>query len=86
MSPITRKASSPAGTTPASIGVSPVPVSNAIAVNGEAASGRDSRAPFALTPFSTATGETPMLAGVLPVGDSGYLVIGDKGADLYRPQ
>ena len=27
-----------------------------------------------------------LLSGVLPVDDAGYLVIGDKGADLYRPK
>ena len=36
--------------------------------------------------FETGTGETPMLAGVVPAGDDAFLVIGDKGADFHRPK
>ena len=39
-----------------------------------------------VTAYEMSTGETPLLSGVLPVDDAGYLVIGDKGADLYRPK
>ena len=46
----------------------------------------DADSPFTATAFETASGETPLLSGVLPVDDAGYLVIGDKGADLYRPK
>lgn len=42
--------------------------------------------PFAATSFKMASGETPNLTGVLPAGDAGFIVVGDKGAGLYRPQ
>ncbi|HBD20975.1 MAG TPA: sialidase, partial [Arenimonas sp.] len=42
--------------------------------------------PFAATSFEMASGETPNLTGVLPAGDAGFIVVGDKGAGLYRPQ
>ena len=53
--------------------------------NGVVLTRPDAASPFAPATFATATGETPLLAGVLPAGD-GYLVIGDKGADLYNPK
>jgi photosystem II stability/assembly factor-like uncharacterized protein len=57
-----------------------------VGANGVVLHRADGSAPFAAATFQTATGETPLLSGVLPAGDAGYLVIGDKGADLYRPQ
>ncbi len=70
------------------MGGSALPGGGAILVgaNGVVLHRADGASPFAATTFETATGETPLLSGVLPAGDAGYLVIGDKGADLYRPQ
>lgn len=57
-----------------------------VGANGVVLMRPDAGSPFVATTFETATGETPLLSNVLPAGDAGYLVIGDKGADLYRPQ
>jgi photosystem II stability/assembly factor-like uncharacterized protein len=57
-----------------------------VGANGMVLSRPDAATPFATTAFATGTGETPLLAGVLPVGDNAYLVVGDKGADLYTPK
>jgi len=46
----------------------------------------DADSPFTETTFQTATGETPTLTGVWPAGDAGYIVVGDKGAGVFRPQ
>lgn len=57
-----------------------------VGANGVVLTRPDADSPFTATAFETAAGETPLLSGVLPVDDTGFLVIGDKGADLYRPQ
>lgn len=57
-----------------------------VGANGVVLMRPDATSPFTATTFETATGETPLLSNVLPAGDAGFLVIGDKGADLYRPQ
>jgi photosystem II stability/assembly factor-like uncharacterized protein len=57
-----------------------------VGANGAILSRPDAGTPFTATAFEMRTGETPLLSGVLPVDDAGYLVIGDKGADLYRPK
>lgn len=57
-----------------------------VGANGVVLMRPDADSPFTATTFETATGETPLLSNVLPAGDAGFLVIGDKGADLYRPQ
>ncbi|MBW8369181.1 MAG: hypothetical protein K0M70_15155, partial [Arenimonas sp.] len=57
-----------------------------VGANGAILSRPDADSPFTATAFETASGETPLLSGVVPVDGAGYLVIGDKGADLYRPQ
>jgi photosystem II stability/assembly factor-like uncharacterized protein len=57
-----------------------------VGANGAILTRPDAASPFTATAFETASGETPLLSGVLPVDGAGYLVIGDKGADLYRPQ
>ena len=57
-----------------------------VGANGAILSRPDAGSPFTATAFETASGETPLLSGVLPVEGTGFLVIGDKGADLYRPQ
>ena len=70
------------------MGGSALPGGGAILVgaNGVVLHRADTSAPFVATTFQTATGETPLLSGALSAGDAGFLVIGDKGADLYRPQ
>jgi photosystem II stability/assembly factor-like uncharacterized protein len=57
-----------------------------VGANGMVLSRPDAATPFTTTAFETGTGETPLLAAVLPVGDAAYLVVGDKGADLHTPQ
>lgn len=57
-----------------------------VGANGAVLTRANADAPFTATAFETASGETPLLSGVLPVDGAGYLVIGDKGADMYRPQ
>ncbi len=57
-----------------------------VGANGAILSRPNADSPFTATAFATASGETPLLSGVLPVDGAGFLVIGDKGADLYRPQ
>lgn len=42
--------------------------------------------PFVAASHAMASGETPLLAGVIPLDDGRFLLIGDKGADLYRPE
>jgi photosystem II stability/assembly factor-like uncharacterized protein len=56
-----------------------------VGANGVVLTRASADAPFAATAFATATGETPLLAAVLPL-DAGYLVVGDKGADVHNPQ
>jgi photosystem II stability/assembly factor-like uncharacterized protein len=76
------------GVTTSLMGGHALPNGGAILVgtNGVVLMRPDAGSPFTATTFETATGETPLLSNVLPAGDAGYLVIGDKGADLYRPQ
>ncbi|MBP6596853.1 MAG: hypothetical protein KA196_05005 [Arenimonas sp.] len=57
-----------------------------VGANGAVLVRPDADSPFVATAYEMSTGETPLLSGVLPTDDSGFLVIGDKGADLYRPQ
>ena len=57
-----------------------------VGANGAILSRPNADSPFTATAFATASGETPLLSGVLPVDGAGFLVIGDKGADMYRPQ
>jgi photosystem II stability/assembly factor-like uncharacterized protein len=57
-----------------------------VGANGAILMRPDAETPFTATAFETAKGETPLLSGVVPLGDASFLVIGDKGADLYRPK
>ena len=43
-------------------------------------------APFAPATFRNAAGETPALSGIAAAGGGGFVLIGDKGADVYKPQ
>ncbi len=54
--------------------------------NGAVLTRPDAATPFTAIAHAMPNGETPLLSGVLPLDDSGFLVIGDKGADLYRPK
>jgi photosystem II stability/assembly factor-like uncharacterized protein len=56
-----------------------------VGANGAVLVRADAASPFTATSFQSGNG-TPLLSGVIPAGDAGYLLIGDKGADLYRPQ
>ncbi|WP_460455665.1 WD40/YVTN/BNR-like repeat-containing protein [Arenimonas alkanexedens] len=57
-----------------------------VGANGAILTRPDAATPFTAVAYEMTSGETPLLSGVLPVDDAGYLVIGDKGADLYRPK
>ena len=41
---------------------------------------------FTASVFRNAVGETPMLAGVAPAANGAFVLVGDKGADLFQPQ
>ena len=57
-----------------------------VGANGVVLTRPDGDSPFTETRFEMANGETPNLTGVLPAGDAGFIVVGDKGAALFRPQ
>jgi photosystem II stability/assembly factor-like uncharacterized protein len=42
-----------------------------------------SDSPFTANTFRNAAGETPALAGVVPAGAAGYVLVGDKGVETY---
>jgi photosystem II stability/assembly factor-like uncharacterized protein len=42
--------------------------------------------PFAASTYRTEAGETPALAGVMPAGTAGYVLVGDKGVATYMPK
>ena len=44
-----------------------------------------SGATFAVATYRNANGETPALARIVPTGDGGYILVGDKGVDRYQP-
>ena len=52
--------------------------------NGTVLSRAGADAPFVATVFRNAAGETPALAGIVPDGKGGFVLVGDKGADLYQ--
>lgn len=57
-----------------------------VGANGVVLTRPDADSPFTETRFEMANGETPNLTGVQPAGDAGFIVVGDKGAGLFRPQ
>lgn len=57
-----------------------------VGANGAVLARQDFTSPFQATTYQTGNGETPLLSGVVPVEGEGYLLLGDKGVDLYRPQ
>lgn len=44
-----------------------------------------SGATFAVATYRNANGETPALSRIVPTGDGGYVLVGDKGVDRYQP-
>lgn len=57
-----------------------------VGANGVVLHRPDGDSPFTETRFEMASGETPNLTGVMPAGDAGFIVVGDKGAGQFRPQ
>ena len=57
-----------------------------VGANGVVLQRADGASPFTQTLYEMASGETPNLTGVMPAGDAGFIVVGDKGAGLFRPQ
>jgi photosystem II stability/assembly factor-like uncharacterized protein len=47
---------------------------------------KDAASPFELKHYQNAAGETPVLANVLDAGGGQFVLIGDKGVDLYQPK
>lgn len=56
-----------------------------VGANGAVLARPDFTSPFQATAYQTGNGETPLLSGVVPVEGEGYLLLGDKGVDLYQP-
>jgi photosystem II stability/assembly factor-like uncharacterized protein len=54
--------------------------------NGTVLARPASAAAFAMSTYKTANDETPALAGIAPMGDGKYVLVGDKGVDQYHLQ
>jgi photosystem II stability/assembly factor-like uncharacterized protein len=54
--------------------------------NGVVLIRKDAASPFVLSNYQNAAGETPVLANVFDAGNGQFLLIGDKGVDLYQPK
>lgn len=74
------------GTSASLMGGMALPDGGAVLVGGEGAVLTRARAdaPFTARVHSTAAGETPTLAAVLPRGEGGYALFGDRGVDVQR--
>lgn len=57
-----------------------------VGANGVILHRPDGQSPFTETRYEMASGETPNLTGVMPAGDAGFIVVGDKGAGQFRPK
>lgn len=57
-----------------------------VGANGAVLYRADAQSPFTVSTFETAAGDTPVLSGALPLGDGRFLLIGDKGVDIYQPR
>lgn len=57
-----------------------------VGANGLVLMRKDGNSPFVASTFTNAAGEIPVLAGVQSAGNGSYVLIGDKGADLYLPK
>jgi photosystem II stability/assembly factor-like uncharacterized protein len=47
---------------------------------------KDAASPLELHNFQNSAGETPVLSNAFEAGDGQFLLIGDKGVDLYQPK
>jgi photosystem II stability/assembly factor-like uncharacterized protein len=54
--------------------------------NGTVLTRASADAPFVASTYRNAAGETPALAGIVPAGNGKFVLVGDKGVDLYHPQ
>ena len=54
--------------------------------NGVVLIRKDAASPFVLNNYQNAAGETPVLANAFDAGNGQFLLIGDKGVDLYQPK
>lgn len=54
--------------------------------NGTVLTRAGAAGPFVATTFRNAAGETPALSGIAPLPNGDYVLVGDKGADIYHPQ
>jgi photosystem II stability/assembly factor-like uncharacterized protein len=70
------------------IGGQALPNGGAILVgsNGVVLVRKDGASPLALHNFQNGAGETPVLSNAFDAGDGQFLLIGDKGVDLYQPK
>ncbi len=57
-----------------------------VGANGVVLLRKDGNSPFVASTFTNAAGEIPVLAGVQSASPGNYVLIGDKGADLYLPK
>ncbi len=57
-----------------------------VGANGLVLSRKDGTSPFVASTFTNADGDIPVLAGVQSEGNGSFVLIGDKGADLYLPK
>ncbi|KFN51385.1 hypothetical protein P873_03710 [Arenimonas composti TR7-09 = DSM 18010] len=75
------------GTTASLMGGAALPSGGAILVgaNGTLLTRANAQAPFSASTVTDGDG-IPQLSAVVPAGDDGFLVVGEMGADLYRPQ
>jgi photosystem II stability/assembly factor-like uncharacterized protein len=76
------------GITSSLIGGQALPNGGAILVgsNGVVLTRKDAASPFELHNYQNAAGETPVLANTLDAGNGQFLLLGDKGVDLYQPK
>lgn len=76
------------GTTTSLVGGAALPDGGAVLVggNGLVLIRQDGNSPFVQHRYENQAGESPSLVAVLPDGQDGYVLVGDKGAGLYRPQ
>ncbi|KFN42501.1 WD40/YVTN/BNR-like repeat-containing protein [Arenimonas oryziterrae] len=57
-----------------------------VGANGLVLTRKDGNSPFVAATFANKLGEIPVLAGVQAAESGQYVLIGDKGADLYLPK
>jgi len=57
-----------------------------VGANGLVLTRKDGASPFVASTFANDAGEIPVLAGVMSAASGSYVLIGDKGVDLYLPK